>query len=370
MENIINAIINAVVEVVFSVWFWVVLLVLLLSVIAVSAYRRGKIRALGQLEYSRSFSSDGAFAGDSFEFTEQIHNPTMFPLFLVRMDFFMPAGFSVDDVECREYTKITSIFNIPPYASVTKTHTVRADIRGHYTLETASIIYRGNEFLFSVPFDIYVYPRCVPVTQDTEPDLYRAGNSISRRKYIEDPFFLSGIRPYQSGDPMRSINFKATVRTFSGGVRRLMTNNYDSSRHYDSMILLDVTNYGEMDESREQRAQLERGLEYACFLLSEAIRHGGRAGFAANCAVGARKFIKTPCAAGGAHVKSVLRCLSQVNYYSRRDFSFDSLILRVAEEMSAGTDLYLITPYVDSKAGETVRRLESGGVNVCLIPLR
>ena len=167
---------------------------------------------------------------------------------------------------------------------------------------------------------------------------------------------------------MRAINFKASARGFSGGVRQLMSNDYDSSRNYNSMILLDLTAYPDTAIGEEE--QIEVGLRYACYLFSEALKNGGNVGFAANCAVGARKFIKTPCAAGGAHVKSVLRCLSQVNYYSRRDFSFDSLILRVAEEMSAGTDLYLITPYVDSKAGETVRRLESGGVNVCLIPLR
>lgn len=368
--NVISAVINFLTKILLSPWLWAAAILALLLFLAVCVYRRKKLRALGMLEYDRSFSDDGVFAGDSFEFTEQIYNPTMFPLFFVRMDFFMPAGFTVDNVECREYTKISSLFNIPPRAAVTKTHTVRADIRGHYSLETSSIRYRGNEFLFSVPFDVYVYPKCIAAAEDSEPDLYRAGNSIAARKYIEDPFFMSGIRPYQSGDAMRSINFKASVRSFSGGVRRLMTNNYDSSRHYNCMILLDMSSYTDNEESKEQMARMERGLEHACFLLSQATSHGGRAGFAANCSAGARKYIKTACSSGSMHVTKVLRCLSEVSYFARRECSFDALIMRIVEDMDVGTDLYLITPFVDDKTADTVRRLQSGGVNVCLVTLK
>ncbi|MBQ9080331.1 MAG: DUF58 domain-containing protein [Clostridia bacterium] len=370
MQQILISIGNFIANIVLSVWFLAIVAVLILVRLGVMAYRRGKLRALGQLEYSRSFSTDGVFVGDSFEFTEVIHNPTLFPLVMVRMDFFVPAGFVIDDVECREYTKISSLFNIPPNSSVTKTHIVRADIRGHYSLETASVRYRGNEFLFSVPFDIYVYPKCTAVSADTDPDLYRAGNSIANRKYIEDPFFLSGIRPYQAGDPMRSINFKASVRSFSGGIRRLMTNCYDSSRHYNSMILLDLTNYGENEEATDQQRWLETGLEYACFLLSETLRHGGKVGFATNCAVRSRRYVSIPCSTGGLHVKNILRCFAEVNYYSRCDFSFDSLILRAREDIDADTDLYIITPYVDVKSGETLRRLEASGVNISFVTVR
>ena len=107
-----------------SVPFWIVLAILLVIGILVLWYRKMKLRALSYLEYSRSFSTDGIFVGDTLEFTEYLHNATAFPLFFVNMDFFVPEGLTVDGLVCKQYVKLTSVFHIPPYATLCKKHTV------------------------------------------------------------------------------------------------------------------------------------------------------------------------------------------------------------------------------------------------------
>ena len=352
-----------------SLWFWVAVVVIVFVIIGVAWYRRLKLRALGELEYSRSFSVKGIFATDSFTMIEELRNPTFFPLFSVKMEFFFPAGFTIDGVECGEYTNIGSVFFIPPRAYVTKTHTVRADLRGYYHMETATVKYRKNEFLFSVPFDLYVYPNYSLISSDIQPDLYHVGDNVSKSRYIEDPFFLAGIRPYQTGDSMRQINFKASVRSFSGGVRKLMSNYYDSSRNFDSMIFLDLFNYSDNGTAEIQKLQLEMGLSYACYLLSEVVSNGGTVGFASNSASGGGAYVHIPCGGGNLHVQGILESFAKINYYDKREYSINSLLENLTNELTEGTDIYLITPVVDSKTAATLRRIECSGKNVCVIPL-
>ena len=338
-----------------SAWFWIVLFSVLLGCFLVFLYRRGQLYALGELEYGRAF-------------TETVHNPTLFPLFSVEMSFFVPAGFVIDGMECREYKRIVSVFHIPPRASVRKEHVVSVKARGMYEMRSASVFYRKNEFPFSVPFRLYGFPRAAAVNLDELPALYRAGDYIASRKSIEDPFFLSEIRPYRIGDPMRAINFKASVRSFSGGRPQLMSNAYDSSRSFDTMIFLDLFSGDETTKETRREEHLERGLSFATYLLSETLKQGGTIGFASNCASGTNAYLHVPCASGAIHARRILECFASLSY-TGRDYSIASLLEQIPYGLPPKTDIYLITPYVNLRTATVLSRLERTGRNVLVIPL-
>ncbi len=369
MRGLYETVTDLLVTAMLSSAFWVVIAILLVCVIAVITYRECKLRALSRMEYIRSFSQDGVFEGEFFELRETAHNTTLFPLFFVKLEFFVPGGLTVDDIVCKSHTKVASLFHVPPYASATKTHTFRADKRGHYQLVNTSVTYRKNEFTFSHTFDIYVFPSHDNVNVDIATDLYHAGNSIANRKYLEDPFFLSDIRPYHYGDPMRAINFKASARSFRGGTVQLMSNSYDSSRNFDSMIFLDPYSRSEHGKAVDEEALLETGLSCACRLLTETVKNGGRVGFASNCAVGAKVGVNIPCGVGEAHTRSILEAMAQMRVYSNRDFSLAHMLMESASGLARGTDIYLITPYIDTATSETIHKLEKIGQSVYVIPI-
>lgn len=329
--------------------------------------RKMKRRALELSEYDRSISTDGIFVGETLELTETVTNPTWFPLFSLKIEFYVPAGLTVDGVECTEYTKLTSVFNIPPYATVTKKHTVRADKRGRFTFSDAGFSYRKDNYTFDIPIAFYGYPDFFGAKTDMPADILSAGNSISTRKYIEDPFFLSGIREYRAGDPMRSINFKASVRSFSGGMRKLMCNSYDSSRSYDTMIFLDLNHYSEISIHSDE--QLETGLKYACYLFCEAVENGGRIGFSVNYANGMQNYAFIPCGSGEMHIKRILEQFAILDGFSKRDYSMAALLRNYASELKSGTDIYLISPYIDENTAEMLFALDRAGRNVQVIKI-
>lgn len=341
--------------------------VFFLSLLLFFVLRRAKRRALELLEYDRSISTDGIFVGETLTLTETLKNPTWFPLVKLRLEFYVSAGVTVDGVECREYTKLTSVFNLPPYSTVTKTHTVSADKRGHFVISPAVLRQRQVEYDFNVTQEFYGYPDLFGASTDMPADVLSAGSFVSSRKYIEDPFFLSSIREYRAGDPMRSINFKASVRSFSNGARRLMCNSYDSSRSYDTMIFLDLNRYAESNVNSELR--LETGLKYACYLFCEALENGGRVGFAVNSVCGSQNFAFIPCGSGEAHVKRMLEQFALLNSYSVREYSIAALMRNAQSELKSGTDIFIITPYVDENTAEMIGFLKRAGRNVSVIKI-
>ena len=358
---------NIVGQVTRSPQFWIALLVLAAGAILIALYRQAKLRALDKVIYSRHFSTDGIFVGETLELIETIRNPGWFPLFRVRVEFFMPGGLTVDGIECKQHTKVTSIFHIPPHATVQKAHTVRADKREHYHMQTSFIRYRKTEYTFPSPIDFYAYPNQYDADASFAPDVYRSGDAIASRKYIEDPFFLSGIRAYRPGDPMRTINFKASARGFSGGMRQLMSNDYDSSRNYNSMIVLDLTSYSEAPMDAD--TQIEIGLRYACYLFCEALRNGGNVGFAANCAVDSSRYIHIPCSSGTMHTKLILEQFAEISANAKRDYSVNVILQTIVPDLPRGTDVYIITPFVDDKMAGLLHSLRRTGRTVEVILL-
>ena len=335
--------------------------------IIVWSYRSLKLWAIGKLQYERLFSTDGVFVGETLALSEFVKNSVWFPLFSVQVEFFVPAGVTIDGLKCTEYTKVTSVFSIPPFSSVSKKHTVIADQRDHYRLNTASIVYRKNEFLFSDAVDFYAYPDVYDMKLLIASELYDSGNSLANKNQIEDPFFFSGIRPYQKGDPMRLINFKASVRSLNGGMRQLVCNQYDSSKNYDSMVFLNLSACSET-ALRDQET-LELGLRYSCFLFCEALKHGGNYGFATNCARGSSQYISIPCGSGELHTKQILEAFSEITWYARRDYSMNAIFQTVLPTLSSDTDIFVITTVVDDELAKSIRQAERMGYLVNIISL-
>jgi hypothetical protein len=99
------------------------------------------------------------------------------------------------------------------------------------------------------------------------------------------------------------------------------------------------------------------------------VSNGGNIGFASNSASGNGAYIHIPCASGNMHVQRLLECFAKINYYDKREYSINSLLENVTRELAEGTDIYLITPVVDSKTAATLKRIECSGYNVSVVSL-
>jgi len=352
---------------------WILLALTVLVLILRQVYFALRSRALERVEYERSFSVDGTFCGNEVQLTEEIRNPTWFPLFFVEISFFAPDGLCFDGVERKGYQRLRSVFQLLPYSRAVRTHTVKTLRRERYRLELAEIIWRGNSYEFSVPAELSVYPASFDAPIDILPDSHRLGDRLAANRYIEDPYFVSGIREYRAGDAMRSINFKASARTFRNGTRQWMCHACDSSRNFDAMVLLDLTPYPEVCSTLDNnRALVENGLRLACYLLRETVRNGGRYGFVANIEaltyeVG-HPFVFVPCGTGNLHMKNVLETFAAIPVYrTAREYSFRALMKQQRMQIPRDMDVYLLSAGTDVGHAALIRELEQAGNSVTFV---
>lgn len=336
-----------------------------LTVAIVIGYRRLKLQALGMMTYNREFSTDAIFVGETLELVETVVNTSWFPIINLRMEFFVPAGLTIDDIKCAEHRILVSVFNVPPFSTVTKRHTVTVSRRNHYALHNAGFKYRKFDYSFDCPVDFYAYPDYFDLKNHVNADLVLNGNAVSAKKYIEDPFFLSGVREYRAGDPMRAINFKASARAFSGGIRTLMSNSYDSSRTFDTMIFLDMN--VRLDAGIYNGDFLEEGLKCACYLFCEAVQNGGRVGFSVNQPSGNEKYVYIPCESGFIHTKRILNRFAELDNFTDKTYSMSAILSNHYTEIPKCADIYLITTSIDERTAEILAMLERSGRNTHIV---
>jgi len=145
--------------------------------------------------------------------------------------------------------------------------------RGVFTLGPATV--RGADPLGLFPFQLtahetsrlFVYPILCSIALKSSQGI-PLGNMISPNPLFEDITRRRSLRPYQSGDEPRRINWKASARMSHTG--SLMVNEYDATASYPLMIFVNV-DYNDYP-SKKQGDYIERVIEAAAALCCKASR--------------------------------------------------------------------------------------------------
>jgi len=145
--------------------------------------------------------------------------------------------------------------------------------RGVFSLGPVTV--RGADPLGLFPFKLtahetsrlFVYPVLCSIALKSSKGI-PLGNMISPNPLFEDVTRRRSLRPYQSGDEPRRINWKASARMSHAG--NLMVNEYDATASYPLMIFLNV-DYNDYP-AKKQGDLIERVIEAAAALCFKASR--------------------------------------------------------------------------------------------------
>ncbi len=121
------------------------------------------------------------------------------------------------------------------------THTI-LEKRGIYELGPTRVIagdpfglfYR--EILFPGSEKIMVLPYYEPISTFTSPSGYLPGGKAMRIRSLEVTPYAAGVREYQSGDPLRRIDWKSSAR-----LEKLMVKEFDQDPETNVWIFLDAS---------------------------------------------------------------------------------------------------------------------------------
>ena len=324
--------------------------------------------AIAKISYTREFSENAVFAGDTVYMTETVYNRTLMPLLFVDIEGYLYQGLAIDGVKPKggDMQHFVSRVHLLPFMQIKRTHKITCLRRGVFTLDTVSVFANGNPIIFEAPAKLTVYPELLKSAPMLPTIATAVGEHITSNALIRDPFSLSGIRDYRPGDTMRQINYKATARS-AYSPSALKVNNYDFCRNYSFVVCLNFhIQWEDHMELTEYERIMESGLSVSATALSEASRAGGRIGFAANCECeGKERFLVYNMNSGKHHFLDIMKRMAEMEFTD--GMSYSALLDHYISLNTENTLYILVTMYIDKQIEEKIAHLRRTGNDVKII---
>ena len=186
--------------------------------------------ALARVTFERSLSETRAFIGDTVTVQLRVTNLKAIPMPWITLEDQFPSGLEEADkprtirMEQGAYN-VTRSTSLARFERVTWRFTMECRRRGLYRFGPATIT-SGDVFGFFYTerlepgWDhVIVYPQTLPLPAIGILARRPFGEQRGGQPYHEDPSILRGLRPYEPGDALRRIDWKATARSQALTVR-------------------------------------------------------------------------------------------------------------------------------------------------------
>lgn len=331
--------------------------------------------SLRRLSYARHFTKDRLYAGERLEMVETIRNDKLLPLPWVRLESMIPSSLQFDSQSNLEISmgdvsqNHKSLFSLNGYRQIVRKHQLTCTKRGIYKVDTATLtvgdLFGVSEKVKQIPLNIelMVYPEIVQPRDIPFSNKSWIGDVTVRRWMMEDPFWKSGVRPYQAGDSLKSVHWKATARAQSLQVHQL---DYTADRKL--MIVVNVETDEKMWDKVTKPELVEQALSYAASLAHVSIQQGIETGFACNAYLPDTpkgQMLHIPMAAGTHHLQAMMEAMAKL----RLELSLSFVTMMKEWENASNVDFLIISPIEPHEAEASFRLIRQRGNTIDVLRL-
>jgi len=317
------------------------------------------------LDYSIRFSAKEAFEGDMLYLWEELANKKSLPLPLVYAKMRTPANLDFVDANDQSIARddmLGSLFSIMFFTATRRKTKVICKKRGVYSVHNINLsvsnLLHTQRFYKELRLknELMVFPKILEDFGEISL-LYRHMDSVvlTNRIINPDPFEFKGIRDYQPGDPLKTINFRASAIS-----QKLMVNIHAPTCAQRMVLVLNLEDYAYRPDPElyEQSIRLCATLaeHYIGMDVSVAFRTNGKNGRTAQT-------ISLPMGSSSGHLYSLFECLAHISL----SFKPSSMV----EYMSQLTDreqMYVfVSPYHGDDFLDALDELNERGVATFLV---
>lgn len=319
------------------------------------------------------FSEKQAREGDAVLLTATVENRKSIPLVTVKVNVAVDRGLEFRDqsnlaISDKNYR--SEIFSLRGNERVDRQLPLLCARRGYYAIDGVDFI--GNDLFYTRRFlahqkvdsSICVLPGKADARKLMLATQRMMGENVVRVSDCDDPFTFRGIRQYQSFDPMRDINWKASAKT-----GELRVNIRDFTAEQEIAIILDT----EWDSLLKPEGLLEEGVRIAASMADEFIGRGVMTALVTNgrdCLSGER--VELGGGANAQHSAAIQHSLARLKIPRERGASNIAALLREQiEKMDAQPNRQVSYVFVSTETGEQVagewRELCAHAVKACWI---
>lgn len=188
--------------------------------------------ALTGVRFTHALQQQRANFGDVVEFTVELVNLKPLPLSWLRVEDGVPRqlrieGGRIEAGRSEFFPHLLMVVAMLPYERLVRRLRVHCSRRGEHKFGPVSL--HSGDFLGLLDSfgsqrteqRLLVFPKVVPLQLSGLASQLLLGPDAARRQYLPDPMRVIGARGYQSGDPYRSIDWRATAKTNNLMVRVL-----------------------------------------------------------------------------------------------------------------------------------------------------
>lgn len=350
----------------------IVLALPLLILIEVMLYKRFLLKGM---VYKRSITDTAAFEGQKLYLIEEIENNNLLPIPWMKAESRISPNLrlaSDKNMEQGAGGYHRSVFSIMPFYRIRRRHEVTCLHRGDYNVGNVTIT-SGDILGFISKISTYdnetrllVYPN--PMGRDRMLECFHSlqGDVVVRRYINPDPFHVAGVREYQAGDPMSSINWKATARTNS-----LQVYKYDYTADSNILILFNIDSSSKQDPfpNEEECRRIEFGIHFCAAVAEKTIKQGIATGFCSNGHFrDMTEFVNIPARCSKPQLFNILEAMAKLQLH--RALSFYTMIKNMRGTIPKDTDILIVTLYMDESIEAEITQLRRDGHQVELLAIQ
>ncbi len=325
-------------------------------------------RSLSKIEVERQIPPK-AFAGETISGEVILRNRSRLPVPWLRIHESIP-------IELQAIENYKVVLSIGSRSLARHTFQFYCHKRGYYPVGPLRL-YTGDLFGFaenawqeSAPTHLTVYPQVLSLPQLGLPSQLPYGTLRSRQRIFEDPTRMVGVRPYDSGDSMRHIHWRASAHE-----NTLLVKKYQPSIALDSTVVLDLDEAAYPD--RERFSGSEWAVVLAASLTSHLSDRRQAVGLLSNGwdPVSERETQYIHSATGRGHLMTILESLARVQV--RKPLAnheegppivaLEKWLPNHAASLTWGTTLIVVTPRLHEPLLWALHALYRRGLSVMAI---
>lgn len=241
---------------VFQLGLLVYAMYVLLGVLAVSRYLTREW--VDSLEATRECNTLVAEIHDKIAVVVKIKNSGKLPIAWVLVEDSLPReALKQKPPRIKVEKKRQRLLELAPAAEESMLYQVTFLMRGYYQIgpllvESGDLFGLHRKYMvLTEPHFVLVYPRVIPLIGYQLASRRPIGEVQIAHRLFEDPTRISGVRPYQQGDPLNRIHWRATART-----GELHSKTYEPSSVAGMSLLLDFHKDVYNDHGEPHRSEL------------------------------------------------------------------------------------------------------------------
>ena len=327
--------------------------------------------SLENVEYIRVIPQKRVFIGETVPFFIELHNKKPIPLPRIDTVDDIPSALNLNGPDIRPSSSLHAVSmmhsaSVSAYQKTVWEYSVQAKRRGFHRLGSVKIsggdifgLFDSKKTISTRDY-ILVYPQILKLPALGMPETRPLGEKITNLNIYQDIFWNRGIRTYERGDPLNTVDWKNTAKK-----SELMVKTFESTSKSDVILAVSVETSSKVWEGYSA-VNLERVVAASASIASYCSEEGFNLGFFSNgTPVLSDLPMRIPASQSEDQLKVILETLATIGPISSGPMSEN--LNKWYKNFPFGSTAVVVTSYITDQLLDSLRNISKFGCRVVLI---